>query len=123
MFEGGTSAQVKGKDEEPEPQCQLGPALQVCRYLLEMFSVTLLRSHATVSLADWDRMQLYHTNWSVILVPSAIGFLKEDGKDELVATVIAFHSSRTGPWKRGSQGTPDSFQVPISHRKPRWCRT
>jgi len=52
MLEGGMSAQVKGKDEEPEPQCQLGPALQVCRYLLEMFSVTLLRSHATVSLAD-----------------------------------------------------------------------
>ena len=118
------SAQVKGKDEEPEPQCQLGPALQVRRYLLEMLSVTLLRSHATVSLADWDRLQLYHANQSVILVSSAISFSKEDGKDELIATVIAFHSARrTGFWGRGSQGTPDSFRVPNSHRKPRWKET
>ena len=87
----GSSAQVEENDEEREPQCQLGPALQVCRYLLEMFSVPLLRSHATVGLVDRDRLQLYHANRSVILVSSAIKFSKDDGKDKLIATVIAFH--------------------------------
>jgi len=68
-----------------------------------MFSIPPLRSHATVSLVDWDYLQLYHTNQSAILVYSAISFSEEGGKDNLIATVIAFHSSRTGSWKRGSQ--------------------
>ena len=76
---------------ETELQQQVEPALQVCRYLLEMFSVPLLRSHATVSLVDRDRLQLYHANRSVILVSSAIDFSKGDGKDEFIATIIAFH--------------------------------
>jgi len=92
----GASAQVKGKGKaasrsKPEPQKQVEPALQVCRYLLEMFSVPLLRSHATVSLVDRDRLQLYHANRSVILVSSAINFSEDDGKDKLIATIIAFH--------------------------------
>ena len=70
---------------------QTDPALQVCRYLLEMFSVPLLRSHATVSLVDRDRLQLYHANRSVILVSSAIKFSEGDGKDKFIATIIAFH--------------------------------
>lgn len=50
-----------GEDEdpslpEPKPQQQVGPALQVCCYILEMFSVPLLRSHATVSLIDCDHL-------------------------------------------------------------------
>ncbi|KAF9642500.1 hypothetical protein BDM02DRAFT_3273448 [Thelephora ganbajun] len=75
----------------PETQHQVDPALQVCRYLLEMFSVPLLRSHATVSLVDRDRLQLYHANRSVILVSSAINFSDGDGKDKFIATIIAFH--------------------------------
>jgi hypothetical protein len=88
----------EGEDEdrsspepEPEIQNQVEPALQVCRYLLEMFSVPLLRSHATVSLIDRDRLQLYHANRSVILVSSAINFSEGDGKDKFIATIIAFH--------------------------------
>ena len=76
---------------KPELKQQIEPALQVCRYLLEMFSVPLLRSHATVSLVDRDRLQLYHANRSVILVSSAIKFSEGDGKDKFIATVIAFH--------------------------------
>jgi len=56
-----------------------------------MFSVPLLRSHATASLVDRDRLQLYHANRSVILVSSAINFSTDEGKDKLIATIIAFH--------------------------------
>ena len=90
------SGQADGEDTEPsppgpEPPQQSKPALQVCRYLLEMFSVPLLRSHATASLVDRDRLQLYHANRSVILVSSAINFSTDDGKDKFIATIIAFH--------------------------------
>ena len=76
---------------DPEFECKIGPALQVCRYLLEMFSVPLLRSHATAGLVDRDRLQLYHANRSVILVSSAINFSEEDGRTKFIATIIAFH--------------------------------
>ena len=79
-----------GSTARPETQRQLEPAYQVCRYLLEMFSVPLLRSHATVSLVDRDRLQLYHANHSVILVSSAIDFSEGDGVDKFIATIIAF---------------------------------
>jgi len=78
-------------DSDSELQNQTKCALQVCRYLLEMFSVPLLRSHATISLVDRDRLQLYHANRSVILVSSAIKFSEGDGKDKFIATIIAFH--------------------------------
>ena len=86
----------RGDDEDlppldPEFDCKIKPALQVCRYLLEMFSVPLLRSHATAGLVDRDRLQLYHANRSVILVSSAINFAEEDGKTKFIATIIAFH--------------------------------
>jgi len=50
---GGSSVRVGRKNKDspsprPEIKNQVEPALQVCRYLLEMFSVPLLRSHATV---------------------------------------------------------------------------
>ena len=91
--EGNESVQVEGGQSSPEPEVknQVDPAIQVCRYLLEMFSVPLLRSHATVSLVDRDRLQLYHANRSVILVSSAINFSEGDGKDKFIATIIAFH--------------------------------
>jgi len=54
-----------------------------------MFSVSLLRSHATASLVVRDRLQLYYANRSVILVSSAINFSTDDGKDKLIATIIA----------------------------------
>ncbi|KAF9643615.1 hypothetical protein BDM02DRAFT_3123168 [Thelephora ganbajun] len=55
-----------------------------------MFSVPLLRSHATVGLVDRDRLQLYHANRSVILVSSAIDFSGGDGLDKFIAIIIAF---------------------------------
>jgi len=55
-----------------------------------MFSVPLLRSHATVGLVDRGRLQLYHANHSVILVSSAIDFLQGDGVDMFIANIIAF---------------------------------
>ena len=76
---------------KPEIQNQVNPAMQVCRYLLEMFSVPLLRSHATVSLVGRDRLQLYHANRSVILVSSAIKFVEGEGLDKFIAIIIAFH--------------------------------
>ena len=94
------SAQAKETGEGPSPQkskakpeteAQAKPAVQICRYLLEMFSVPLLRSHATVSLVDRDRLQLYHANRSVILVSSAINFSDGDGLDKFIAVMIAFH--------------------------------
>jgi hypothetical protein len=56
-----------------------------------MFSVPLLRSHATVCLVDRDRLQLYHANRSVILVSSAINFSNAEGLDKFIAVVIAFY--------------------------------
>ena len=56
-----------------------------------MFSVPLFRSHATVSLVDRDRLQLYHANRSVVLVSSAIDFSQGEGRDKFIATIIAFH--------------------------------
>ena len=84
--EGGSSSAAK-----PEIQNQVNLAVQACRYLLEMFSVPLLRSHATISLVDRDRLQLYHANRSVILVSSAIRFAEEEGLDKFIAIIIAFH--------------------------------
>ena len=55
-----------------------------------MFSIPLLRSHATVSLVDRDRLQLYHANHSVILLSSAINFSGGDGLKKFIATIIAF---------------------------------
>ena len=74
-----------------ETKTQASPAVQVGCYLLEMFSVPLLRSHATVCLVDRDRLQLYHANRSVILVSSAINFSQGDGLDQFIAVIIAFH--------------------------------
>ena len=102
--ESGPSTQAETQDGEhfPTEQAQeriaelkqhIDPALQICRYLLEMFSIPLLRSHANASLVDRDRLQLYHANRSVIMVSSAINFAKEEseGKDKFIATIIAFH--------------------------------
>ena len=82
-----------------ERKAQVDPAMQVCRYLLEMFSVPLLRTHATVSLVDRDRLQLYHANRSVILVSSAIKFSCGDGLDKFIALIIAFR--RLSPEQNG----------------------
>ena len=88
----GGNARVGGDSSTSKPtiQNQLNLAIQVCRYLLEMFSVPLLCSHAAVSLVDRDRLQLYHASRSAILVPSAINFSKGDGLDKLIALIIAF---------------------------------
>ena len=75
----------------PETKAQTNPAVQIGSYLLEMFSVPLIRSHATVCLVDRDRLQLYHANRSVILVSSAIKLSDGDGLDKFIAVVIAFH--------------------------------
>jgi hypothetical protein len=93
--DGGTGTQVGEEDGTSSQQKsntgpQESPAMQVCRYLLEMFSVPLLRSHATIGLVDRDRFQLYHANRSVILVSSAIDFSKDDGLIKFIATIIAF---------------------------------
>ena len=72
-----------------ETGTQLSPATQICCYLPEMFSVPLLCSHATVGLVDRDRLQLYHANRSVTLVPSATNFSKSDGVDRFIAVIIA----------------------------------
>jgi len=90
------SVQLGGEDgdcslSEHEFQDQVEPALQVCHYLFEMFSIPLLHSHATISLVDRNRLQLYHANRSVILVSSAISILDGDGLDKFIATLIAFH--------------------------------
>ncbi|KAF9789753.1 hypothetical protein BJ322DRAFT_1105614 [Thelephora terrestris] len=80
----------------PEPQTQASPAVQIGSYLLEMFSVPLLRSHATVCLVDRDRLQLYHANRSVILVSSAINISTAPGLDQFIAVIIAFHCLSLG---------------------------
>ena len=56
-----------------------------------MFSTSPLRSHATVSFVDRNRLQLYHANRSVILVSSAINFSEGDGLSKFIAIVIAFN--------------------------------
>jgi len=81
----------EGSVSKPETQRQRDPVTQVCRYLLEMFSTSLLRSHATVGLVDHGRLQLYHASRSVILVSSAINFLEGDGVDKFIAIIIAFY--------------------------------
>ena len=87
-------------DTEEDESCSLpaletgmhtSPAIKFRSSLLEMFSVTLLLSHATVCLIDRDRLQLYHANRSVILVSSAIDFSTSDGLDKFIAFIIAFY--------------------------------
>jgi len=80
-------------DFRPKPRVQhrIDPTVQVCRYLFEMLSVPLLRSHATVSLVNCDRLQLYHANRSVVLVSSAINFSGGDGLSKFIALIIALN--------------------------------
>ena len=54
-------------------------------------SVPLLRSHAAVGLVDRGRLQLYHTNRSVILVSSTTNSSKDDRLTKFIATIIAFN--------------------------------
>ena len=75
----------------PGAETQSGPGIQIWGYLLEMFSNSLLRSHATVCLVDRDRLQLYHANRSVILVSSAINFSRGYGLDHFITVVIALY--------------------------------
>ena len=92
----GQTEESEGRSTpKPETQRQLEPANQVCRYLLEMFSIPLLRSHATVSLVDRHRLQLYHANHSVVLMSSAINFSGGDGLRKFIATIIAFQCMPT----------------------------
>lgn len=91
-----TSFRVDEESEIPsasstETRTQSDSAIQVCNYLLEMFSDHLLRSHATLCLVDRNRLQLYHANRSVILVSSAINLSKSDGLDQFIAVILAFH--------------------------------
>ena len=85
---------------------QSGAGVQVCSYLLEMFSNPLLRSHATVCLVDRDCLQLYHANRSVILVSSVIDLFKGDGLDHFIVVIIAFHRLSLKEY-----GTLDAFQM------------
>jgi hypothetical protein len=55
-----------------------------------MFSVPLLRSHATVGLVNHNHLQLYHANHYVILVSSAINLSKDEGMIKFIATVLVF---------------------------------
>jgi len=73
---------------KPKTQYEVNPATQVCWYLLETFSAPLLCSHATISLIDYDRLQLYHANCLVILVSSAINFSGGDGLSKFVTLII-----------------------------------
>jgi len=105
-----------------ETQRQLALALQVSRYLLEMFSIPLLRSHATVSLVDPDRLQLYHANCSVILVSSVINFSEGD---KLNATVIAFRCpslEQNGILETRVPGNAALVSSAEFRRKLNWCR-
>ena len=90
------SIQPSEEDEDdfttrPEGQHRDDPTVQVCRYIFEMLSVPLLRSHATVSLINRDRLQLYHANRSIVLVSSAINFSGGDGLNKFIALIIALN--------------------------------
>ena len=76
---------------EHETRRQVKSTVKICSHLAEMFSTSLLRSHATVSQVDRNRLQLYHANRSVILVSSAINFSEGDGLSKFIAIVIAFN--------------------------------
>jgi hypothetical protein len=96
IADGNVSDQVREEDEdsstpEPETQDQVDSAIQVCCHLIEMFSASPLRSHATVSLVDRNCIQLYHANRSVILISSAINFSEGDGLSKFIAIIIAFN--------------------------------
>ena len=95
-LDSSVSTQVGEEDgssstSEPEAQSQANPATEVCCRLLEMLSVPLVRSHATIILIHRNRLQLYHANRSVTLVSSAINFSEGDGLSKFIATVIGFH--------------------------------
>ena len=102
---GGASARTKEKERQIVPRSQIketdhqeGVCVQVGKYLFEQFSIPAIRPHATVGLADRNRIQFYHPNHSVILISSAINFGpidEADGLDKLIAIVIA--SSRLSP--------------------------
>ena len=96
LLDDSASAEVGEEDEgssvlERETRRQVNLAVRVCCHLAEMFSASLLRSHATVSLVDHDRLQLYYANRSVILVSSAINFSEGDGLSKFVTVIIALN--------------------------------
>ena len=81
------------KPRTKETDRQKDAYLRVGRYLLDQFSAPAFRSHATVVLVDRDRIQLYHTNRSVILVSSALSFSESDHTgvlEKFIAIMIAF---------------------------------
>ena len=93
--EDSRSSEVGGEDErsptpEPETRYHIDPAIQICYHLSKMFSANPFRSHATTSLFDHDRLQLYYADRSVILVSSAINILEGDGLNKFIAVIIAF---------------------------------
>ena len=95
VLEDSVDSQVGESDEgsfmtDLETQRQASLAIRVCHYLLEMFSVPLLRSHATISLVDRDRLQLYHANRSVIFVSSAMNLSEDEGLTKFIAMIIGF---------------------------------
>ena len=104
---GGASARTKEKERQivsrsqiKETDHQEGVCVQVGKYLFEQFSIPAIRPHATVGLADRNRIQFYHPNHSVILISSAINFGpidEADGLDKLIAIVIAFPHATTVP--------------------------
>lgn len=61
--------------------------LEIALRLLEKFSVSPLRSHATLGLVDRDRFQLLHANRSTVLISRAIS-LKDDLDVEMYIAIL-----------------------------------
>ena len=92
---GGPQAgeEIPRKPRSKELKRQKDAYLQVGRYLLDQFSVSAIRSHATIALVDRDRIQFYHADRSVILVSSALSSSESDrtgGLEKFIAIMIAF---------------------------------
>ncbi|KAF9459057.1 hypothetical protein BDZ94DRAFT_1312771 [Collybia nuda] len=89
-----STADPERKDNEASTEARL----QCARYLMEMLEFSVLRSHALVTLVDRDRMQLVYADRSAIVTSSIIDLRTDNGLDQFLAMLIAFHRLSPKQW-------------------------
>ncbi|KAF9460363.1 hypothetical protein BDZ94DRAFT_1324181 [Collybia nuda] len=92
------SATSTGDPEKKDNQLCIEARLQCARYLMEMLEFSVLRSHALVTLVDRDRMQLVYADRSAIVTSSIIDLRTNNGLDQFLAMLIAFHRLSPKQW-------------------------
>lgn len=65
---------------------------------MEMLELSILRSHAFVTLVDRDNLQLMYADRSAIVTTSIIDLRTSDGEAMFLAKLVVFHWLTTKQW-------------------------